>query len=115
MQPPEMPEPALTHDRHGERLLIGPCFTAEQMRSFFELGYKMGREDAAKKEQALWDLLDQHGISLSRAYIRDASGRWDGWWGCGPKVDVNERGSTMREAAEACAAAIRGEPNGQDH
>jgi hypothetical protein len=40
---PELPEPAPIGDS-------GYAFryTADQMRAFFELGYKMGREDAAK-------------------------------------------------------------------
>lgn len=28
---PPLPEPAITRDRRGEALLIGPCYTAEQM------------------------------------------------------------------------------------
>ena len=29
-----LPEPALTHDRHGAMLLIGPCFTADQLHAY---------------------------------------------------------------------------------
>lgn len=31
--PPPLPEPALTHDRHGHMLPIGPCYTADQLRA----------------------------------------------------------------------------------
>lgn len=49
MKLPEMPELPQSHfpdPRYG--MSHEPAFTADQMRSFFELGYKMGREDAAK-------------------------------------------------------------------
>jgi hypothetical protein len=43
---PELPKPIDFCRDQDDHLF--ETYTAEQMRSFFELGYKMGREDAAK-------------------------------------------------------------------
>ena len=72
----------------------GP-YTAEQMHEYARL--------AVEQERELWDLLNEHGIHLSRN-----SGRCGGWYGCGPLGDHPGKGATMREAAEACADSIRG-------
>jgi len=42
-----LPEPALTHDRHGHMLLIGPCYTEDQMRAY------AAQEVAAERERCL--------------------------------------------------------------
>ena len=43
-----LPEPALTHDRHGHMLLIGPCYTADQMRAYADAAGAAERERCAK-------------------------------------------------------------------
>ena len=52
-----LPEPALTHDRHGHRLLIGPCYTSNQMRAYAAQERGAERERCAKlceDTQARW-------------------------------------------------------------
>ena len=39
-----LPEPALTHDRHGAMLLIGPCFTADQLHAYGDARVAAERE-----------------------------------------------------------------------
>lgn len=45
---PELPPPALTHSRTGEPLLIGPTFTADQMRAYGRLCAEQQRERDAR-------------------------------------------------------------------
>jgi hypothetical protein len=51
--PDDLPEPALTHDRHGSMLLIGPCYTAEQMRAYRAEGVAQERERCAAERDNL--------------------------------------------------------------
>jgi hypothetical protein len=95
MNLPEMPEPmAKVHvPSMGGMVPVG--YTTDQMRSFFELGYKMGREDAAKVADTA--------AALSRQVASETFGDYP---------------ALMASSADTCAmvaAAIRGEPNGQDH
>lgn len=54
-----LPETALTHDRHGHMLLIGPCYTAEQMRAY-------AAQEVAAARQRISALMEAHtGIRLS--------------------------------------------------
>jgi hypothetical protein len=53
--PDDLPEPALTHDRHGSMLLIGPCYTADQMRAYRAEGVAQERERCAKACEAEGD------------------------------------------------------------
>lgn len=55
-----LPEPALTHDRHGHMLLIGPCYTEDQMRAY------AAQEVAAERER--WrELLEARAAGCERA------------------------------------------------
>lgn len=76
-----------------------PLWTSGQMRDYARA--------AVLAERELWDLLDKHGVCLSRNYIRDASGRFNGWMACGHGGAFMSKGETMRDAALACADAIR--------
>lgn len=43
-----LPEPARTHDRHGHLLLIGPCYTADQMHAHAAAARRQALEEAAR-------------------------------------------------------------------
>jgi hypothetical protein len=63
---PPMPEPALTHDRHGEPLLIGPCFTADQIRSRDAIWAGMLEEAVREERERCAKLAEQQAHIFSR-------------------------------------------------
>lgn len=97
---PPLPEPVEVLDLWGNDC---PVYNREQMRAH-AIAYARA---AVLAERELWDLLDKHGVCLSRNYIRDASGRFNGWMACGHGGAFMSKGETMRDAALACADAIR--------
>lgn len=91
--PDDLPEPALTHDRHGSMLLIGPCYTAEQMRAYRAEGVAQERERwlAPVREALQW--------------MEEAWHRIDGEWGpCGDTLD--QRCADGREPDIAALRAL---------
>jgi hypothetical protein len=68
---PELPKPTLTRrpDAYNYVDEVQHLFTADQMRSFFELGYKMGREDAAK-------VADERVEDCEESHASDGDERW---------------------------------------
>ena len=59
-----LPEPALTHDRHGHMLLIGPCYTADQTRAY------AAQERAAERERLAAACWERRGHFASDAAAR---------------------------------------------
>ena len=90
---PPLPAPALTRDRHGSMLPIGPCFTADQMRAY-ALAARASLAAPAAPAQAepqpvnaqMLEALRQCVAMLERA---DCS---TGYCCCGSKVDSHGMG-----------------------
>lgn len=56
-----LPDPALTHARHGHMLLIGQCFTTDQMEAERLRCYELGV--AQERERIKANLLERHAQS----------------------------------------------------